>query len=268
MMLTAYWEMQFNPFSKQASGKQPFESEDFKQAAARLKYLCEIKGIGLFTGQAGVGKTFAIKKFTDGLNPSLYKAFYLPLSSLTVLEFYRAVALGLGIVPPYKKIDLFNAIQERILSMSRDRRITTVIICDEGQYLSSKILNDLKIIINFNMDSENHAAFLISGQPTLASTLSMCTHEALAQRIVVNYAFNGLSKAEMPEYINSRLKLCGVRDPIFTESALEALWGCCGGSPRVVNSLAERCLIIGSQKNARAIDAETVMLANSELSLV
>jgi type II secretory pathway predicted ATPase ExeA len=106
--------MQFNPFSKEASGKRPFESEDFRQAAARLSHLCKIKGIALVTGAAGTGKTFAIKQFADSLNPSLYKVFYLPLSTVTVLEFYRALAFGLGIAPPYKKIDLFNQIQERM----------------------------------------------------------------------------------------------------------------------------------------------------------
>jgi len=268
MMFTTYWEMQFNPFSKTAPAKHFYESDDFKQATARLKHLCEIKGIGLFTGTAGTGKTYTIKQYTDSLNPSLYKVLYLPLSTVTVLEFYRAVAIGIGLIPQYKKIDLFNSIQERILSLSKDKRITTVIICDEGQYLNTKILNDLKIIMSFNMDSENHAAFIIAGQPSLANTLSMNAHEALAQRIVINYTFNGLSKSEMMDYISSRLKSCGVSTGIFAENALEALWGCCGGSPRVVNSLAEKCLLIGSQKCAKVIDPEIVMLASSEISLV
>ena len=268
MMFTAYWEMQFNPFSKHAPAKYSFESEDFKQATARLKHLCEIKGIGVFTGTPGTGKTFTIKQYTDALNPSLYKVFYLPLSSVTVLEFYRALAFGLGIVPPYKKIDLFNSIQERILSLSKDKRITTVIICDEGQYLNTKILNDLKIIMSFNMDSESHAAFVIAGLPALAGTLSISAHEALAQRVVINYAFSGLSKGETTEYIGSRLKSCGAGINIFAENALEALWGCCGSSPRVINALAEKCLIIGAQKGVKVIDAEIVMLAKNEISLV
>jgi len=268
MMFTLYWEMQSNPFSKAASVKYPFESEDFKQATARLKHLCEIKGLGLFTGPAGSGKSFLIKKYSESLNPSLFKVFYLPLSTLTVLEFYRALALGLGIVPPHKKIDLFNAIQERILTLSKDKRITTIIFLDEAQYLNTKILNDLKILLAFNIDSENHAAFVISGQPILANTLSMNVHEALTQRIVINYSFNGLSKSEMVDYIDSRLKSCGVRESIFAENALEALWGCCGGSPRVINSLAEKCLLLGAQKGAKMIDPEIVMLANNELSLV
>lgn len=268
MMFTAYWEMQFNPFSKPASGKQPFESDDFKQASARFKHLLEIKGIGLFTGLPGSGKTFTLKHAADALNPSLFKVFYLPLSTITNLEFFRAIALGLGIVPPYKKIDLFNSIQERILSLSKDKRITTVIMLDEGQYLYSKILNDLKILLNFGMDSENHAIVTISGLPILANTLSMHAHEALAQRIVINYTFNGLSKIELSDYIDSRLKSSGVQNPVFADNAIEALWGCAAGSPRSINALAEKCLLIGSQKNVKLIDTDIVMLANNEISLV
>ena len=267
-MFTAFWEMQFNPFSKPASNKHCFESDDFKQATARLKHLCDIKGIGLITGNPGTGKTFTLKKFADSLNPGLFKLFYAPLSSVTVLEFYRGLALGLGITPPYKKIDLFNAIQERISSLAKDKRVTTVVICDEGQYLNSKILNDLKILLNFDMDSDSHAVIILVGQAALATTLSMSSHEALAQRILINYSFSGLSKSEMSEYILSRLKGCGISQTIFAENALEALWGCCAGSPRVVNSLTENCLRIGAQKGAKLIDAEIVMLANNELSFI
>lgn len=267
-MLTAFWEMQFNPFSKPASGKRHFESDDFKQATARLKHLCDIKGIGLFTGNPGSGKTFTLKKYADSLNPGLYKLFYAPLSSVTVLEFYRAIAIGLGLSPPYKKIDLFNAIQDRVKSLSKDKRVTPVIIFDEGQYLSSKILNDLKILLNFDMDSDNHTVVILAGQSALATTLSMGAHEALAQRILINYTFTGLSKNEMTEYIVSKLKDCGVSQTIFMESSLEALWGCCSGSPRVVNSLAENCLRIGAQKGVKLIDPEIVMMASNELSLV
>jgi type II secretory pathway predicted ATPase ExeA len=260
--------MQFNPFSKSASDSNSFESEDFKQATARLRHLGEIKGIGLFTGLSGFGKTYTLKKYVDSLNPSLFKTMYLPLSTLTVMEFYRAIALGLGIVPAFKKIDLFNSIQERILSFSKDKRITTVIILDEAQYLNNKILNDLKILLNFDMDSVNHVVFILAAQPELNATLSMNSHEALLQRITINYSFNGISKNELFDYVDSRLKICGVHENMFKANSLEALWGCCGGSPRVVNSLIEKCLHIGFQQNVKFIDTDIVMLANSELSLI
>jgi len=267
-MFTTYWEMKFNPFSKSASLEHSFESEDFKQAIARLKHLSEIKGIGLFTGLPGTGKTYTLKKFVDSLNPSLYKTVYLPLSTLTVLEFLRSVALALGITPAFRKVDLFNSIQERISSLSTDKRVCTVIILDEGQYLNTKILNDLKILLNFDMDSKNYAVTIIVGQPIINNTLAMHTHEALAQRIVINYTFNGLSKAELTDYIDSRFHSCGLVVNPFTPNSMEALWGCCGSSPRVINSLVEKCLYIGFQHKAKCIDPEIVMLAGAEASLV
>jgi type II secretory pathway predicted ATPase ExeA len=261
--------MQFNPFSKSISDKHLFESEDFKQATARLRYLSETRGIGLFTGLSGTGKTFTLKKFVDSLNPSLYKTVYLPLSTLTVLEFYKALAIGLGVVPSFKKIDLFQSIQARISSLLNDKRITTIIILDEGQYLSTKILNDLKIIMNFNMDSLNTAVIIIAGQPLLNNVLSMHSHEALAQRIVINYTFNGLSKNELSDYVDSRFKACGLQQTnIFQDNALEALWGACSSSPRIINSLIEKCLHIGFQQKAKSIDTEIVRLATSEISLI
>jgi type II secretory pathway predicted ATPase ExeA len=222
-MFTTYWEMKFNPFTGSSADNYCFESDDFKQATARLKHLCEIKGFGLFTGNSGTGKTFTIKTSVEALNPGLYKVFYAPLSSVTVLEFYRGIAIGLGIEPPHKKIDLFNVIQERIISLAKDKRITPVIVCDEAQYLNAKILNDLKIILNFDMDSEKHAVVILSGLTVLATTLSMGAHEALAQRIPINYTFTGLSQNEMAEYIASKLKNCGVSQTIFPDNAIEAL---------------------------------------------
>jgi len=267
-MFTTYWEMQFNPFAKEMSTGHFFESEDFTQATARLNHLREVKGIGLFTGYPGTGKTSTIKMFMDAQNPSLFKCVYLPLSTVTVMEFYRSVAFGVGILPSFKKIDMFNAIQERIVSLSKDKHVTTILALDEAQYLNAKILNDLKILLNFDMDSKNYAAVIIAGLPTLSNALAGQTHEALAQRIVINYTFTGLSKTEFGGYIETRLKSCGVHTNMFSDNAMEALWGCCNGCPRVINNLAEKCLIIGSQNNAKTIDNETVMLASSEISLI
>jgi len=267
-MVTAYWEMKFNAFSNSTTDNYCFESDDFKQATARLKYLYETKGIGLFVGIPGTGKTRTIKVSVESLNPSLFKVFYAPLSSVTVLDFYKAIAIGLGIDPPHKKIDLFNGIQERIVSLAKDKRVTPVIVCDEAQHLNAKILKDLKIILNFDMDSAKYAVLILAGSTTLATNLSMSGHEALAQRILINYTFTGLSKDELAEYIVSKLRNCGVNQTIFQDNAIEALWNCCSGSLRVINSLAENCLRIGAQMGAKIIDPDIVFLANSELKFV
>jgi len=131
MIYRAYFGMEFNPFDKVNSQKCPFESQDFKEATSRLEHLKDIRGIGLFTGLSGMGKTYTLKQFVDKLNPNLYKVVYIPLSTVTVLEFYKAFAYGLGIEPAQRKIDIFKQIQECIEALSTAKRITPTIILDE-----------------------------------------------------------------------------------------------------------------------------------------
>jgi len=267
-MYKAYWGMEFNPFDKSLAVKDCFKSNDFIQASSRLEHLKSIKGIGLFTGLSGTGKTYSLRCFVDSLNSNLFKVAYIPLSTVTVLEFYKSLAYGLGVEIFQKKVDLFKNIQERIVSLSKDKKITPIIIIDEAQYLKTDILNDLKILFNFEMDSKNYAIFILAGQPVLNDILSKQIHEALKQRIVINYSFSGISKQEVNDYISSRLQLCGVHNKIFNPNAVEALYSCCNGSTRKLNSIIEKCLMIGFQKQVNAIDTEIIMSAQNETEFI
>lgn len=267
-MFRAFWGMEFNPFDKGISSKYSFKSKDFSQSTARLEHLKSSMGIGLFTGASGTGKTFALRCFCDSLNPNLYKVVYLPLSTVSVMEFYRSLSLGLNLEPFYKKIDLFKSIQRHLTFLVKDKKMTPVIVVDEAQYLKTEVLSDIKLLLNFNMDSENYAIFILMGHPVLNDILSKSIHEPLKQRITISYNFEGISKLEMEEYIVSRLKLCGVHEPIFNENSIEAIYSCCNGSTRKLNAIVEKCLLIGAQKNIRIIDTEVVMIAQNETELI
>ncbi|MGI6113725.1 MAG: AAA family ATPase, partial [Mahellales bacterium] len=86
------------------------------------------------------------------------------------------------------------------------------------------VLDDLRLIFNFEMDSKDYAILILSGQTPFINQISRQTHEALRQRIMVNYYLKGLTKDETKEYIESRLKACGCYEPIFTDSAYELLY--------------------------------------------
>lgn len=266
-MYTSYWDMQFNPFEKTLPIKKAFISADFTEAITRLDYLKKCKGIGLFTGAPGTGKSFVLRAFRDSLNPSLHKVIYLPLSTITNMEFFRGLALEFGLQPAFRKIDLFREIQSAIAVLALDRKITPVIILDEAQYLNSKILNDLKILMNFDFDSLNYAVLILTGTSLLNSTLSLKNHEALAQRIVINYLFQGLSSNDVRNYINSQMQLCGASPSVFPNETVEALAHSCNGSIRKLNSLLIQCLIIGFNKKEKMISTDIVFSANSDLSL-
>ena len=267
-MYETYFSMKCNPFNKDIEASNTFETQDFKEMQGRLKYLINTKGIGLFTGSSGLGKTYSVKYFCKKLNTSLYKVAYLTLSTVTVMDFYKSFCIELGIEPKSRKIDMFKQIQERIKSLVKDRKITPVIILEEAQYLRTDILNDLKMLLNFEMDSKDMVVLIIVGQPILNDILSRGVHEALAQRIVVNYTFKGMCLEEVKEYIETRLKIAGINENIIDEAALKAIASNCNGSVRKLNTLIKNCLLICANTQENTITAETVMMAENTINLV
>lgn len=258
--------MDENPFLKN-SKEFLFEANEFKEAQARLQYLQTTKGFGLLTGSPGKGKTTAIRVWAKSLNPSLYKVVYSSLSTLTVTEFYRNLASGLGLVPCYRKPDNFRLIQDEITRCAVEKRITPVIIIDEANHIGNGILNDLKILFNFDMDSRDRAIVLLAGLPQLNHTLNLGIHEPLRQRITMNYNMEGFSKPESIQYIQDKLRAVHCTQRIFDDNALEALANAANGIPRLLNKLANSCLVIADSRNSDHVDTDTVMQAVNDCQL-
>ena len=92
-------------------------------------------------------------------------------------------------------------------------------------------------------------------------------HEAIRQRITISYNFSGISKDELENYINSRMKLVHANDGIFNSQIIEAIYNSCNGSLRVVNNIITKALIISCNKQEQIISTDTIMEALNELSL-
>ena len=262
----SHFGLEFDPFQKNA--KMIFvNTGDSKEARHRLNTFAETKGIGLLVGEPGKGKTTVTREWANGLNPSLYKVIYSSLSTLTVMEFYRNLASGLGAQPAYRKVDNFQRIQEEINRLWLAKRITPVIIMDEADSFNYAILNDLKILFNFDMDSQDRAAVLLTGLPQIKHTLKLTAYEPLRQRIVMKYEMEGLSKAEGRTYISEKLRGAGAALPIFEENAVEAVLNKANGIPRVINALCSSSLLIADSLSEKFVSLDTVMKAIDDTSL-
>lgn len=265
-MFTAYYGIDFNPFTNEIETKYNFTSNDFIQSAARLDILRQHRGIGIITGEPGCGKSFCLRCFAGSLSKSLYKVIYIPITTLTVKEFYMALCDGLGITPTYKKVTMFKQIQEAIYSYS-SKNVTPVIIVDEVQFLSNSILDDFRLILNFDMDSKNPCIVIFCGQPKLVLQLERQPHEALRQRIAINYTFSGLSRSETQEYILSRFKASGRKEPPVEDNTYEFVYTTTGGIPRKINKLMTMSLLLGFKEKQPQLNSDIFLKANDENSL-
>ena len=263
---TAHFGMDFNPFIKNTHDIL-METTDYKELRLRLDYLLNNKGFGLITGGPGRGKTTAIRHYMKQVNPSLYKVTYTSLSTLTVNDFYKHLAEQLGLESVFRKQDNFRNIQAEITRYSVEKRITPVIIIDEANYISNGILNDLKMLFNFEMDSRDRAVVLLVGLPQLHNTLRLNANEPLRQRITMNFQIDSLSKEEAFSYIKTKLlgAKCG-RD-IFEQNALEAIANAANGIPRLINKICCSCMMIAYTKKMEYITADIVLSAVNDMEL-
>ena len=268
-MYTTFYAMSCNPFLKDESIKYRFESHDYRQCENRFHYLKEIKGIGLFIGQSGYGKTYVIRKFIESLNKDLYKVIYISAQKdMTVFDFFKILSDNLSLdTGACYKTELYKNIQTEIKRIVLHDRVQPIIIIDDAHLLTRDILLNFKVFYDFDMDSRDYLSLMLIGQPELKEELSKNIHIALKQRIIVNYTFEGLSRDEVKQYITTRLECANVKYELFEPEAFNALYSASKSSPRRLNTLVINSLMLGFQDKLKSIDSNIVMRAKNEMDI-
>jgi general secretion pathway protein A len=261
-MMEAFFGFKKTPFSDNPDAKQLFASQAWTQVKARLQFLIEHHGTGLLTGEVGSGKSTAARTFTAGLNPNLYKILYLHWSSGSALDLLRQLALELNLQPAHYRGDLVRQISDAIVSLNQTKKQHPILICDEAQLLRHPAL-----LLNFDMDSSHYLTLLLVGQPLLRRTLSLQMHEPLRQRIAVQYHLEGLSREELDAYLAHQLKAAGITQPLFDDTARQALYQATKGILRKVNKLALTALRLAASRKASAVEESILLDATSEALL-
>ena len=266
-MWEAYFGFKKTPFSDCPDAKQLFASQAWNHVKARLQFLVDHHGAGLLTGEVGAGKSTAARTFSADLNPNLYKILYLHWTSGSALDLLRQIALELGIEPAHYRGDLVRQISEAIVHLNRNKKQHPILICDEAQLLRHPALEQLPLLLNFDMDSSHYLTLLLIGEPLLRRTLSLQMHEPLRQRIAVQYHLDGLSREELDGYLAQQLKAAGVGQPLFDETARQALYQATKGILRKVNKLALTALRLAAVRKLQAVNEAILLDATSEALL-
>ncbi|MDD9962434.1 MAG: AAA family ATPase [Gammaproteobacteria bacterium] len=253
------------PFETPAETDELFESNARREAEARLTHLIELKGIGMLTGEVGSGKTTVCRHLTAQLHPGLYRVHYVSLTTGNVLDMYKSIAWELGLPIERSRAAAYNAIRTEITRLAIEAKQLPVLVVDEAHHLRNDVLEDLRLLTNFNMDSENRMCLILVGLTELRRRLTMAVHESLAQRLVVRHHLTGLERDEVDDYLTHRLRLAGCELPLFEPPAIEALFQSARGLPRQVNRIAHYALSAAALDKARTVNADHLQTALDEL---
>lgn len=264
-MYRQFYGLSRHPFEKDLKPEQLFGSTAAKELEARLNYLLQLRGIGLVTGEVGSGKTSICRKVATQLNTGLYKVFYVPLTTSNVTDTYKSIAWEMGVTTERSLAALYRAIRLEVNRLCLELKIKPILIIDEAQYLRNDVLENLRLLTNYEMDSKNRLCMIFVAQAELRRRLTLSVHEPLAQRLVVRYHISGLSREELPAYLQHRLELAGTQQELFEPPALEAIFQATNGLPRKINLVAHLSLNIAAVQKARAVSADHILTAVEEM---
>jgi MSHA biogenesis protein MshM len=232
----------------------------------RFTWLLESPGIGLLTGEPGVGKTAALRHLTDALNPHRYRVIYQPETDFGRLDLYRGLALALDLEPPHRRAPLWRALKARISELTEGQHLLPVWLIDEAQNLPPDFFRDLPAFLNFAFDSRDLMTVWLVGRPVLAHTLQRALYAPLATRIQVRVHLEPISeRARFEALITHALQQAGCQQRLLSDSGMELLRQASQGLPRKAARLLKTAMQLAVPKGLNHLPDEIIECAIKEL---
>jgi type II secretory pathway predicted ATPase ExeA len=253
-----------HPFDKSIDTRKLYVWRGLQELEARLEMAKQSRGILLLTGEPGTGKTVALRRFVDSLNSEHYLPVYLPLATVTVIDAYLQLNRALGGQDVRGKSLLFREIQHGIAQLAAQGK-QPVVILDEADLLRSPLFDELRILLNFEMDSKDPVLLILAGQPQLLAKLALRIHLPFRQRVAMRYRMPAMDETHTRGYIDHQLKLAGRRQRLFTDEALLQLFVQSGGVPRAIGNLALTAMYNAAAQNKDIVELDDVVAASKEV---
>ncbi len=268
-MYDTFYALRQKPFSVTSNPFFLFLSERHKEALAHLAYgIKERVGFMEITGEVGTGKTTLCRALLNQLDEKIKTAFIFN-SNVSEAQLMQTIVEDLGIRVDKgnkSKGALFSELNRFLIEQLRLGN-NVVLIIDEAQNLSLKLLEQVRMLSNLESENEKLLQIILVGQPELRDKLNLPALRQLRQRIAVRYHIQALEQHEVPLYISHRLQLAGANghSPVFETDALDEIYRYSGGIPRLINLLCNKALLAGFVLEQRHIDADIIKQSILEL---
>ncbi len=267
-MYAEYFGLSELPFSIAPDPRYLFLSAHHREALAHLAYGArEANGFIQLTGEIGTGKTTLVRHLLAQMPEGVEIAFIfnpdvsrLGLLKSVLSELGETVATG-----PVERSELAANIYRHLLGAhARARRV--VLVIDEAQRLAPEVLEEIRLLTNFETDRHKLLNVILVGQPELRETLARADLRQLAQRVTARYHLGPLGPTETEAYIRHRLTLAGAPGRIFSPGAVRRIQRYTQGIPRLINLVCDRALMAAYTRNLREVSPRLVVQAVRELA--
>jgi general secretion pathway protein A len=268
-MYKEFYGLEDLPFTLTPDPRFIVFTPSYNEVLASLYYGLEnAKGLIVLTGEVGTGKTTALRWILRRLDSSVLAA-YVFNPRLSIDEFYHHVTQMLGIKDWNNKAELLS-LMGRVLEDRHRRGLRTVLIIDEAHELSDYVLEEIRLLMNFESDNAKHLQIVLTGQPELREKLNQPNLRQLKQRVALRCKIHSLPNVDETErYITERLLISGSDQPnVFTPGAIDFIFQCSEGIPRQINNLCDNAMLAGYAAGEQIISRAIIEEVADNLDLL
>lgn len=268
-MYKEFFGLEDTPFTLTPDPRFIVFTPSYNEVLASLYYGLEnAKGLIVLTGEVGTGKTTALRWILRRLDSSVLAA-YVFNPRLSIDEFYHHVTQMLNIRDWTNKAELLS-VMGKVLEERHRRGLRTVLIIDEAHELSDYVLEEIRLLMNFESDNAKHLQIVLTGQPELREKLNQPNLRQLKQRVALRCKMHSLPNVEEVErYITERLLIAGSDQPnIFTPGAIDFIFQCSEGIPRQINNLCDNSMLTAYAAGEQIIGRQIIEEVADNLDLL
>jgi general secretion pathway protein A len=264
-MYETYYGFSERPFDLSPNPKYLVLTPAHEEALSNIEYgIASQKGITLLLGVAGTGKTTLLRKALANRLRTRHApgqgCLYFNNPALSREEFFQALAAGYGLSPACagSKTTFLREFEEFVSERHR-RGLPSTLVVDEAQALPDALLEELRLLVNIESDTDKFLSLVLAGQPELGERLNLPHLHQFKQRVALRCRLLPLSLHETAGYISARIRLAG-GDPkrVFTREAVITVHTASGGIPRIINVVCDNALLAGYAADQQPVDADTI----------
>lgn len=261
-MYNHFFGLTRNPFELSPDPSFMCSSGRSEEALASIYHaILQRKGFIVLTGEVGTGKTLVVRYLCD-----LWKDRQIPFANiigpgLSVSDFlsYLIFDLGIEVIEPTKG-NLLRAFYGFLLAQHQ-KGLTTVLVIDEAHQVPLSVLEEVRMLTNFETAHEKLLQVVLVGQPEFDEKLDSVELRQLKQRVAIRCKLEPLCEEETRRYIEARLKLAGANSQasaIFPPETVSAIYRYSLGIPRVLNSICDQALIAAYARQIPVVPVEII----------